>query len=86
MEREHVSEYLANTLEDMWQRRDAEIRMADEVLDQYITDHNDSRAYREKEAQVNRLARAWDKMIAKLKRWEAEARKIEGSCENFYGD
>lgn len=86
MNREHVSEYLADTLADMRARRDNEIAMADEVLGQYITDHNDSRAYREKEAQVNRLARAWDRMIAKLEKWEAEARKIEGSCENFYGD
>lgn len=86
MELEHVSEVLAELRDNMMKARDNEISTASEVLGQYVTDHNDKQAYRDIDKQVNKLARAWDKMIDKLRKWEAEAYKIENSCDNFYGD
>ncbi len=82
----HISTTLGELLADLRKNRDNEISMASEVLGQYVTDHNDTDAYREIDRQVNQLARSWDRMIAKLEKWEAEAIKIEESCENFYGD
>ena len=83
---EHVSDTLASMRADLMAARDNEIMMASEVAVQYITDHHDTAAYRAVDREVNRLARAWDRMIARLEKWEAEARKIEQACENFYGD
>jgi hypothetical protein len=82
----HVSDTLNQLREELVKSRDSEISMASEVMGQYVTDHNDAGAYREIDREVNRLAKAWDRMIAKLEKWEAEAVKIEGGCENFYGD
>lgn len=82
---EHVSATLNELREALAKARDNEISTAAEVLGQYVTDHNDTTAYRAIDRQVNQLARAWDRMIAKLEKWEAEAAKIEASCENFYG-
>lgn len=84
--KQHVSEQLAAMRNDMVKRRDAEISMSSEILDSYITDHRDTKAYKDNERKVNALARAWDKMIDRLNKWEAEADKIEGSVDNFYGD
>jgi hypothetical protein len=82
----NVSQTLAEMLKSLQDNRDNEVSMADEVLGQYITDHNDAAAWREKDRQVNQLARAFDRMIVKLEKWQAEAEKIEASCDNFYGD
>lgn len=83
---EHVSDALSDIRAQLVKARDNEIMMANEVLRQYVTDHNDASAYRAIDKQVNQLARAWDRMIVKLDKWEWEAVKIEASCENFYGD
>jgi wobble nucleotide-excising tRNase len=83
---DHVSDTIAQLREDMVKARDNEISEASFVGSQYITDHNDRAAYAALDKQVNQLARAWDKMIARLEKWEAEALKIEQSCEGFYGD
>lgn len=82
----HIAETLQTTLEEMRRNRDNEISMASEVRMQYITDHNDKAAYREADREVNRLAKAWDRMIALLEKTVASAEKIEASCEGFYGD
>lgn len=81
-----VSTTLTTLRDELIARREHEISMAAEVLGQYVTDHNDRDAYKEIDRQVNRLAKAWDKMIAKLERWSAEAESIEASADNFYGD
>jgi hypothetical protein len=60
--------------------------MAADVAGQYVTDHNDKEAYRAIDREVNRLAKAWDRMITLLDKTIAKAEAIEGSCENFYGD
>ncbi len=83
---DHVSETLNDLREAMVKARDNEISTASEVLAQYVTDHNDKDAYRQIDRQVNQLAKAWDKMIARLEKWGSEAEKIESSCEGFYGD
>jgi hypothetical protein len=83
---EHVSDTLNELRASLIKARDNEISMASEVLGQYVTDHNDRVAYRAIDRQVNQLAKAWDRMIAKLEKWEVEAQRIEGSCESFYGD
>lgn len=83
---EHVSEVLSNLRETLAKARDNEISEAVFILPQYVTDHNDKAAYREIDRKVNALAKAWDKMIAKLEKWEVEAEKVEASVENFYGD
>ena len=83
---EHVSDTLSDLREALYRARDNEISMASECGSQYITDHNDTQAYRDLDREVNRLARAWDRMITKLDKWHDEAVKIEGACENFYGD
>lgn len=83
---DHVSNALINLRAELFQARDNEISVASEVLSQYITDHTDKQAYKDIDRQVNRLAKAWDKMIAKLDKWAAEAEAIEASCDNFYGD
>lgn len=82
----HVSNIIRELRETLQANRDSEVSMAGEVLCQYITDHNDASAYRAIDRQVTQLARSWDRMITKLKKWEAEAERIETSCENFYGD
>jgi hypothetical protein len=82
----HVSEVLQNLLESLYSQRDNEISMAYDILCQYVTDHKDAESYKRINRQVKQLARAWDRMIAKLETWQAEASKIEASCENFYGD
>lgn len=82
----HVSNIIRELRETLQANRDNEVSMAGEVLGQYITDHNDASAYRAMDRQVNQLAKSWDRMIAKLEKWEAEAGRIEASCENFYGD
>jgi uncharacterized protein YukE len=51
-----------------------------------VQSHHDAHAYRQIEKNCNALARALDRMIEKLNKWEGEARKIEQSVENFYGD
>lgn len=83
---DHISEVISDLRAEMVKARDNEIMMAQECGIQYITDHNDREAWRALDREVNRLARAWDKMIAKLEKWQAEAEKIENACENFYGD
>lgn len=83
---EHVSDTLSELREALSKARDNEISTASEVLGQYVTDHNDTAAYRRIDRQVNQLAKAWDRMLARLEKWETEAQKIEASCENFYGD
>jgi two-component sensor histidine kinase len=82
----HISDLLAACAKDMRDRRDNEISTAGEVLVQYITDHNDKAAFQEVDRKVNALARAYDRMIVKLDKWTEEARKIEESCDNLYGD
>jgi prefoldin subunit 5 len=86
MTMEHISQQLQVMRDALYKARDNEVSMASECGSQYITDHNDADAYRELDKSVNRLARAWDKMIAKLDKWTEEANKIEASCDNFYGD
>ncbi len=81
-----VSSTLASMLDTFRSQRDNEISALAEVLPQYVQDHRDTAAYRAIDRQVNALARALDKMIAKLARWQAEAEKIESAVENFYGD
>ena len=83
---EHVSDVLNELRATLYAVCDDEVSMAFEVGAQYITDHNDASAYRDLDRQVNALARSWYRMIAALDKWEAQARKIEASCENFYGD
>lgn len=82
----HVADTLREMRAELFAARDNEISMASEVFSQYITDHNDKQAYRDMDKQVNKLARSWDRMIAKLDKWAGEAEEIEASCENFYGD
>jgi hypothetical protein len=81
-----VSQTLREMCEQISKDRENEISMTDEILSQYITDHNDSAAYRDKDRAVNRLAKAIDKMIARLEKWEKEALAIEQLADNFYGD
>lgn len=81
----HISEQLADIHAELLKNRDNEVSIAQEVLVQYITDPC-AQAYRDVDRQVNALARAYDRMIASVAKWEASARKIEQSCENFYGD
>jgi hypothetical protein len=83
---EHVSTTLANMRAELCKARDNEITMASECAGQYVTDRHDTEAFHAIDREVNRLARAWDKMIARLDKWQAEAEKIESQCENFYGD
>jgi hypothetical protein len=83
---DHVSEVLAQLRDELISNRDDEISIASEVACQYVTDHNDTAAYRAIDREVNRLAKAWDRMIAMLDKAVIQAVKIEGSCENFYGD
>lgn len=83
---EHVSVTLADMRAELYKARDNELMMASDCAGQYITDHHDTEAFDAIDREVNRLARAWDKMIARLDKWQAEAEKIEASCENFYGD
>lgn len=82
----HVSEQLNDILAELVSARDNEIMMASEVGCQYITDHNDRDAWRDLDRRVNKLAHAWDKMIARVEKWQVEAERIENSCDNFYGD
>lgn len=82
----HVSSQLKEMRDDLFKRRDNEVTMAHEVGSQYITDHNDAAAWRDLDRSTNRLARAWDKMIARLDKWIIEAEKIEASADNFYGN
>lgn len=81
-----VSETLAELQKQLAEARDGELMIADECLTGHITDHNDNGTWREKERAVNRLAKAWDKMIAELGKWEAKAASIEASVDSFYGD
>jgi hypothetical protein len=83
---EHVANSLRTLLSELRDNRDSEISMASEVLAQYVTDHRDRDAYRDNDRQVARLARAWDRMIALLERTVDKAERIEGGCENFYGN
>lgn len=83
---EHVSKTLNDLRNELFKARDSEIMAAQECGAQYITDHNDKAAWRDLDRSVNALARAWDKMIAKLEKWIKEAEAIESSVENFYGD
>ena len=57
-----ISNTLTELADQLAKNRDSEIVMADECLSQYITDHNDRDAWREKDRQVTRLARAWDQI------------------------
>lgn len=82
----HISDTLEQLREELQSARDSEVSMLAEVLPQYVQDHNNKAAYRDIDQQVNALARAIDRMIAKLGKWQAEAEKIEQSVENFYGD
>ena len=81
-----VSEEIGAMLDTFRGNRDSEIQALAEVLPQYITDHNDRDAWWNCDRQVNKLATALDKMIARLAKWQTEAQKIEASVENFYGD
>ena len=81
-----VSETIGEMLDTFRQRRDWEVSGLAEVLPQYVTDHNDRQAYRDIDQQVNALARALDKIIDRLGKWQAEAVKIESSVECFYGE
>lgn len=81
-----VSEILAQLHDELSKARDGELMMASECLTSYVQDHNDQAAWRENERAINRLAKAWDKMIAKLEKWQAEVSAIEASADNFYGD
>jgi hypothetical protein len=85
---EHVSDMLKAKRQELFDARDGEIQMASEVLGQYVTDHNDKSAYREIDRKVNKLARAWDKMIALLDKAIERAEAIEQKSDdfNFYGD
>jgi hypothetical protein len=83
---DHVSDTLNELREALQKARDNEISTARECLGQYVTDHRDTAAYRQIDRQVNQLAKAWDRMIARLDKWQTEAATIEASCENFYGD
>lgn len=81
-----VAEILSQLHDELSKARDNEIQTASECLAQYVTDHNDKEAWKDNERAVNRLAKAWDKMITKLDKWQAEASAIEASADNFYGD
>lgn len=81
-----VAEILSQLHDELSKARDNEISMASECLAQYVTDHNNKEAWKDNKRAVNRLAKAWDKMIAKLDKWQAEASAIEASADNFYGD
>lgn len=81
-----VAETLNAMRNELLAARDDEIMQASECLAQYVTDHNDKSAWRENERTVDRLTKAWDKMIAKLDKWTTEASTIEASAANFYGD
>ena len=83
---ERVSEKIQRMLEVFRCERDGELSMAEEVLCQYVTDHNDKAAYRAIDRQVNALAKAFDRMEKLLTDTIAKADKIENSVENFYGD
>jgi flagellar motility protein MotE (MotC chaperone) len=82
----HVSDELAEMLRVFRERRDSEVSELAYVLPQYVTDPDDKQAYRDIDRQVNALARAFDRMIAKLEKWQAEAEKIEASVTCFYGE
>lgn len=82
----HISEQLSDIAMELRNRRDSEIMAASEVLAGYVQDHNDKQAYRNNERQVNRLAKAWDRMIALVERTEIQATRIENDFDNFYGD
>lgn len=82
----HVSETIAEMLETFRAQRDNEVSMLAEVLPQYLTDHNNSAAYRAIDRQVDQLAKSLDRMIAFLEKAEQQASRIESSCENFYGE
>ena len=81
-----VSETLNEMARRMRAARDNEVACLAEVLPQYITDHNDSAAFRACDRQVAKFARAIDKMIARLEKWETEAEAIEESVDCFYGE
>ena len=81
-----VGEELAAILETFRSQRDNEVSILAEVLSQYVQDHRDTAAYRDIDRQVNAFACGLDKMIGRLAKWQAEAEKIEGAVENFYGD
>jgi hypothetical protein len=82
----HITETINELLAELRNDRDNEIMTANEVLGQYVTDHNERKKKREDDRQVNQLAKAWDKMIVLLEQTAAKSEKIEQSCENFYGD
>lgn len=82
----HVSDALNELRNELFAARDNEIQEAQFVGSQYITDHNNAQAYKDLDKRVNALARAWDRMIAKLEKWHDEAAKIENSTDSFYGD
>jgi hypothetical protein len=82
MELTKVSAKLAELREELYKARDNEISMANECASQYVTDHGDKSSYRDIDRAINRLAKAWDKMIDKLDKWTVEAEKIEASCDN----
>lgn len=82
----HVSNVLGELRDNLQKKRDNEVSIAHEVGSQYITDHNDRDAFKRLDRSVNQLARAWDRMIARLDKWIADAERIETSCDNFYGD
>lgn len=81
-----VSDTLGEMLKTFTARCGEEVCEFGSVLVQYITDHNDKAAFRRVDRNVAKLSRAFDRMIAKLTKWQAEALKIEQSVENFYGD
>jgi hypothetical protein len=79
-------ETLETLLAELRKNRDSEISMADEVMVQFITDHNDKAAFREKDRAIAKLASAYDRMEALLVRTLKQAEKIESSCYSYTGE
>ncbi len=82
----NVTDTITQLLEEFRAKRDSEIDALSFVLPQYVTDHNDTAAYRNIDKQVNQLAKGLDRMIALLEKTAIQSAKIEGSVENFYGE
>jgi ribonuclease HI len=83
---EHISEWLSAKAAELRKQRDSEVMMASEVAVQYISDSHDREAFKRADREAAKLAKAWNQMIALLKRMAQRAAEIEAKVENFYGD
>jgi hypothetical protein len=67
--------------------REQEVTLAEEVLPQYIIDHNDREAWRDVDRQVNALNRQWEKLVSVIEKAADAVRKIESDPNvNLYGE